>query len=70
MSNQLLTIQQITNHALSVLEDELFKNKAPDYYARRHYGKWAIYNKDGWRVAHGMNEKQMKAYMKLLEGEE
>lgn len=68
MSNQLLTIQQITNHALSVLEDELsFGSTSREYYARRHYGKWTIYNKDGWRVAHGMNEKQMKAYMKLLE---
>lgn len=68
-TSNILTIQQITNHALSVLEDELFKAES-SYYARRKYGKWTIYNKEGWRVAWGLNEKEMKNYMKLLkEGE-
>jgi hypothetical protein len=67
MSNQILTIQQITNQALRTLEQELFHKHGPDYYSRRHYGKYTIYNREGMRVAHGMNEKQMKAYMKLLE---
>ena len=42
----------------------------PDYYAKRKYGKWTIYNKEGWRVAWGMNEREMKNYMKLLKKEE
>lgn len=40
------------------------------YYARRHHGKWTIYNREGWRVAWGLNKKQMEAYMKLLKEEE
>ena len=43
---------------------------APDYYVRRHYGKYTIYNKEGWRVAHGLNKKEMENYMKLLKKEE
>lgn len=39
----------------------------PDYYSKRKYGKWTIYNKDGMRVAWGLNEREMKNYMKLLE---
>jgi hypothetical protein len=71
MSNSILTIQQITNHALSVLEDELsFGKERPAYYPKRKYGKWTIYNKEGMRVAWGLNEKEMKAYMKLLKTEE
>jgi hypothetical protein len=69
-TSNILTAQQIANHALSVLEKELFGKPAPEYYSKRRYGKWTIYNKDGWRVAHGLNEKQMKAYMKLLEEKE
>jgi hypothetical protein len=46
---------------------ELYKPQP--YYAKRKYGKWTIYNKEGWRVAHGMNEKEMKNYMKLLKEE-
>ena len=42
----------------------------PDYYSRRKYGKWTIYNKEGYRVAWGLNEKEMKNYMKLLKKEE
>jgi hypothetical protein len=39
------------------------------YYPKRKYGKWTIYNKEGMRVAWGLNEKEMKAYMKLLKEE-
>lgn len=42
---------------------------AQPYYAKRKYGKWTIYNKEGWRVAYGLNEKEMKNYMKLLKEE-
>ena len=38
----------------------------PDYYARRKHGKWAIYDKDGMRIAGRLNEREMKNYMKLL----
>ena len=54
-------------YTYTMVVDEFENYERPNYYARRLYGKWTIYNKDGWRVAHGMNEKQMKAYMKLLE---
>ena len=43
---------------------------SPDYYPKRKYGKWTIYGKDGMRVAWGLNEKEMKNYMKLLKKEE
>lgn len=49
--------------------DELEKYRAPNYYSKRKYGKWTIYGKDGMRVAWGLNEKEMKAYMKLLKEE-
>jgi hypothetical protein len=49
--------------------DELEKYRAPSYYSKRKYGKWTIYGKDGMRVAWGLNEKEMKAYMKLLKEE-
>ena len=63
------------NDALRHAADELFKEEwikyqEPDYYAKRKYGKWTIYNKEGWRVAWGMNEKEMKNYMKLLKKED
>ena len=38
----------------------------PNYYARRKHGKWAIYDKDGMRIAGRLNEREMKNYMKLL----
>jgi hypothetical protein len=38
----------------------------PDYYARRKHGKWAIYDKDGMRIAGRLNEREMKNFMKLL----
>ena len=59
---------------LRVIVDEMFKKEwmkynRPDYYPKRKYGKWTIYNKEGMRVAWGMNEREMKAYMKLLKEE-
>lgn len=61
--------------ALRAVVDEVFKREylrqhQPDYYSKRKYGKWTIYNKEGWRVAWGLNEKEMKNYMKLLEEKE
>jgi len=50
-----------------LFKEEWIKYQAPDYYRRRKYGKWTIYNKDGMRVAWGLNERESKAYMKLLE---
>ena len=54
-----------------MIVDEFDKQYAqrPDYYPKRKYGKWTIYNKEGMRVAWGLNEKEMKAYMKLLKEE-
>ena len=68
MANQILTMPQITAQALGILERELFKAR-PSYYPKRKYGKWTIYNKEGMRVAWGLNEKEMKSYMKLLKEE-
>lgn len=48
----------------------LEERQASDYYAKRKYGKWTIYNKEGWRVAWGLNENEMKNYMKLLKKED
>jgi len=44
--------------------EELYKPRP--YYARRLYGKYTIYNKDGAIVAKGLNQKEMENYMKLL----
>ena len=55
--------------ALTMLEEEYEKTQS-DYYVRRHYGKYTIYNKEGWRVAWGLNKKEMENYMKLLKVEE
>lgn len=53
----------------AVFHEEWLKYRRPDYYSKRKYGKWTIYSKDGMRVAWGLNEKEMKAYMKLLKEE-
>jgi hypothetical protein len=50
--------------------DETVRRNNPDYYTKRKYGKYTIYNKEGWRVAWGLNEREMKNYMKLLKKEE
>ena len=52
-----------------VFKEEWMKYQRPEYYPKRKYGKWTIYNKDGMRVAWGLNEKEMRAYMKLLKEE-
>jgi hypothetical protein len=56
------------NHVLTKAYGGGFKE--PTYYAKRKYGKWTIYNKEGWRVAWGLNEKEKNNYMKLLEEKE
>jgi len=53
-----------------VMDEIQAKYQQPDYYSKRKYGKWTIYNKEGMRVAWGMNEREMKNYMKLLKKEE
>jgi hypothetical protein len=53
-----------------IFKKEWLNYQTPDYYAKRKYGKYTIYNKEGWRVAWGLNEKEMKNYMKLLKKEE
>jgi len=63
-------IKRSLNKAIQVVFDEEYaKYRAPSYYSKRKYGKWTIYGKDGMRVAWGLNEKEMKAYMKLLKEE-
>lgn len=52
-----------------VFQEQWYKYN-PDYYSKRKYGKWTIYGKDGMRVAWGLNEREMKNYMKLLKKEE
>ena len=52
-----------------VFKEEWMKYNRPAYYPKRKYGKWTIYNKEGMRVAWGLNEKEMKSYMKLLKEE-
>lgn len=51
---------------------QVFDDMMPkrDYYTKRKYGKWTIYGKDGMRVVWGLNEREMKNYMKLLKKEE
>lgn len=56
--------QMVTN------EFDKFYAQQPDYYPKRKYGKYTIYNKDGMRVAWRLNEQEMKNYMKLLKKEE
>jgi hypothetical protein len=51
-------------------EFDKFYAQQPDYYPKRKYGKYTIYNKDGMRVAWRLNEQEMKNYMKLLKKEE
>ena len=53
----------------TMILDDFAKNEQPDYYAKQRYGKYTIYNKEGWRVAWGLNKKEMENYMKLLKEE-
>ena len=65
-----ITIAAARQAAEELYKMEWVKYQKPDYYPKRKYGKWTIYNKDGWRVAWGLNEREMKNYMKLLKKEE
>jgi len=64
-------MKQSFNKAIRQVFDEEYAKVfyPPSYYPKRKYGKWTIYNKEGMRVAWGLNEKEMKAYMKLLKEE-
>jgi hypothetical protein len=73
MSNQLLSAKALNASLRKTLDDcfdEVYNRTRPAYYPKRKYGKWTIYNKEGARVAWGLNENEMKNYMKLLKGEE
>lgn len=63
-----MTREEFTRY-LGTVMDRVYVDMMPnpDYYAKRRYGKYTIYNKDGWRVVWGLNEREMKNYMKLLE---
>ena len=61
--------EEFQQYMQSVIE-RTYKYPQPDYYSKRKHGKYTIYNKDGMRVAWGLNEKEMKNYMKLLKKEE
>lgn len=65
-------MKQSFNKAIRQVFDEQYVTTfgMPDYYRRRKYGKWTIYNKDGVRIAWGLNEQESAAYMKLLEEKE
>jgi hypothetical protein len=64
-------IKQAFHKAIQQSFDEQYAKYIyrPDYYPKRKYGKWTIYKKDGSRVAWGLNEREMEAYMKLLKEE-
>jgi hypothetical protein len=64
-------MKQSFNKAVRQVFDDAYRDMMPkrDYYPKRKHGKYTIYNKDGMRVAWGLNEKEMKAYMKLLKEE-
>jgi len=59
---------QYVNHVMDKVYADMYPK--PAYYSKRKYGKWTIYNKEGWRVAWGLNEKEKNNYMKLLEEKE
>jgi len=70
------TVQEMLNEDMKqsfhkavddVFQKQWFNYQRPSYYPKRKYGKWTIYNKEGMRVAWGLNEKEMKAYIKLLQ---
>ena len=65
-----ITIAAARQAAEELYKMEWVKYQKPDYYPKRKYGKWTIYGKDGMRVAWGLNEREMKNYMKLLKKEE
>ena len=72
-----LTLQQITQHSLQILEKELGLHK-PKYTMRFRHGKYTIYRSEyrpewGERrsvtLAHGLSKATATGMMKLLENE-
>jgi hypothetical protein len=59
--------QYVGKSIYTMVVDDIYKPQP--YYARRLYGKYTIYNKDGAIVAKGLNQKEMENYMKLLREE-
>lgn len=65
----ILTIQQITNQSLRVLEKELFNLHKPEYKMKCVYGKYAIYKKHhgvSSTLAKGLSKEAAEGMMKLL----
>jgi hypothetical protein len=62
-------LQRSLRHTANSIFQEQWYKYQPNYYSKRKYGKHTIYNKEGMRIAWGLNEKEMKAYMKLLKEE-
>ena len=73
-----LTIQQITQHSLQILEKEVGRLYKPKYTMRFRHGKYTIYRAEyrpewGERrsvtLAHGLSKATATGMMKLLENE-
>ena len=64
-----ITTEEFSQYVNATME-KVYRDMRPNYYARRLYGKYTIYNKDGAVVAKGLNQKEMENYMKLLREEE
>lgn len=60
--------REVQKYLYKVMDDTLRKTN-PNYYMKRSYGKWTIYDKDGKRVAWRLTKQQADAYMKLLKEE-
>jgi len=68
-----MTAKALNDSLRKTLDDcfaQAYNSTRPDYYPKRKYGKYTIYNKEGMRVVWGLNEREMKNYMKLLQGED
>ena len=66
----ILTVQQITNQALRVLEKDLLRANKPEYKMKARYGKYAIYKKHhgvSTTLAKGLSKEAATGMMKLLE---
>jgi hypothetical protein len=66
----ILTVQQITAHALQVLEKQLLRASKPEYRMRSRYGKYSIYKRENGistTLAKGLSKDAATGMMKLLE---
>lgn len=68
-----LTLPQITNQALKILEKEYARYNKPTYKMRCVYGKYAIYKTVGHTtttLAKNLSKETATGMMKLLEEED